>query len=106
MKRANAPAKDPKNKDKDKDENSISGFSKVMIGLLTSIKNVSAAYTRTDGTTIPGYLPNSSFAGADPNYGAPGIGFLLGSQADLRQKAVRNGWLTTDTLQNQLYITS
>jgi len=105
LKRVNAPAKDPKGKD-NPDEKSISGFSKVMIGLLTSIKNVSAAYTRTEGTTIPGYLPNSSFAGEDPNYNAPGIGFLLGSQADLRQKAVRNGWLTTDTLQNQLYITS
>jgi cell surface protein SprA len=30
----------------------------------------------------------------------------LGSQADIRAKAVANGWITTDTLQNQLYTTS
>ncbi|HVS94439.1 MAG TPA: cell surface protein SprA [Mucilaginibacter sp.] len=86
------------------DEDNASGFGKIMLGLLTSIKNLSAAYTRTDGTFIPGYLPNSSFAGEDFNYNAPGLGFLLGSQADLRARAVSHGWLTTDTLQNQLYV--
>ncbi|MFB9842215.1 cell surface protein SprA [Mucilaginibacter ginsenosidivorans] len=87
-----------------KDGEETSGIGKVFLGLLTSIKNLSAAYTRTEGTFIPGYLPNSGFAGEDFNYNAPGIGFLLGSQADIRQKAVSKGWLTTDTLQNQLYL--
>ncbi|HEY4197479.1 MAG TPA: cell surface protein SprA, partial [Mucilaginibacter sp.] len=81
-----------------------SSFGKVMLGLLTSVKSLSMAYTRTDGTFIPGYLPGSNLAGEDFNYNAPGIGFLLGSQADLRQRAVTNGWITTDTLQNQLYV--
>jgi cell surface protein SprA len=81
-----------------------SAFGKVLIGLLTSVKNLSAAYSRTNGTFLPGYLPNNSYFGEDFNYNAPGIGFLLGSQADIRQKAVTNGWLTTDTLQNQLYV--
>jgi cell surface protein SprA len=85
-----------------KDEGS--GFGKVLIGLLTSVKNLSAAYSRTDGTFLPGYLPNNSYFGEDFNYNAPGIGFLLGSQSDIRQKAVTHGWLTTDTLQNQLYV--
>ena len=67
---------------------------------------MSVAYTRTDGTFLPGYLPNSNFLGEDFNYNAPGIGFLLGSQADIRQRAVTNGWITTDTLQNQLYVKS
>lgn len=91
-----------RNANNPKDEGS--GFGKVMIGLLTSIKSLSAAYTRTDGTFLPGYLPNTSYFGQDFNYNAPGIGFLLGSQADIRQKAVTHGWLTTDTLQNQLYV--
>ena len=90
--------------DKNKKDDDGSSLGKVLIGLLTSVKNVSAAYTRTEGTFLPGYLPNSSFAGEDFNYNAPGIGFLLGSQADVRQKAVTNGWITTDTLQNQLYV--
>jgi cell surface protein SprA len=81
-----------------------SSFGKVLLGLLTSVKSLSMAYTRTDGTFLPGYLPGSNLAGEDFNYNAPGIGFLLGSQADLRQRAVTNGWITTDTLQNQLYV--
>ncbi|MFI5160059.1 MAG: cell surface protein SprA [Sphingobacteriales bacterium] len=81
-----------------------SGLSKFLVGLLTSVKSLGGSYSRTDGTFLPGYLPNSGLAGEDLNYNAPGIGFLLGSQADLRQKAATNGWLTTDTLQNQLYV--
>jgi cell surface protein SprA len=76
---------------------------KILVGLLTSIKNIGATYTRSEGTYLPGYLPTTSFGGQDFSYNAPGIGFLLGSQADIRPRAVANGWLSTDTLQNQLY---
>lgn len=77
--------------------------SNFLINLLTSIKSVSATYTQTRGTFIPGYLPQSTFAGQDFTYNSPGIGFLLGSQADLRSRALANGWISTDTLQNQQY---
>jgi cell surface protein SprA len=77
-----------------------------LLGLLTSIKNISGTYTRSDGTFLPGYLPRSNFLGEDLSYNAPGIGFLLGSQADLRQTALTHGWISTDTLQNQLYVTT
>ncbi|MGZ3820707.1 MAG: T9SS outer membrane translocon Sov/SprA, partial [Mucilaginibacter sp.] len=80
------------------------GLGKTLIGLLTSIKNVSVAYSRSEGTFLPGYLPGTNFLGEDFNYNAPGIGFLLGSQADIRQKAITHGWITMDTLQNQLYV--
>jgi cell surface protein SprA len=83
-----------------------SGLKKVMIGLLTSIKTVTGSYTRNEGTTLPGYLPKSNLFGQDLDYSAPGLGFLLGSQADIRPRALRNGWLSTDTLQNQLYTTT
>ncbi len=76
------------------------------INLLTSVKNISGTYTRTQGTFIPGYLPQSNFLGEDLTYNSPGIGFLLGSQADLRQTALSHGWISTDTLQNQLYVTT
>jgi hypothetical protein len=50
-------------------------------------------------------LPQSNFFGQDFTYDSPGIGFLLGSQADLRNKAdSQRGWITTDTLQNQPYV--
>ncbi len=79
---------------------------KFWIGLLTSIKNISGTWTRTDGTFIPGYLPSSNFLGEDLNYGSPGLGFLLGSQSDLRATAIAHGWISTDTLQDQLYVTT
>jgi len=77
-----------------------------LAGLLTSIKNVNLAYTRTDGTFLPGYLPQTNALGYDFDYDAPGWGFVLGSQKDIRQRAAMEGWITTDTVQNQLYINS
>lgn len=83
-----------------------SGMEKLLITLATTIKTLSATYTKTQGTFIPGYLPESNFLGEDFNYRAPGLGFLLGSQADLRATAIARGWLSTDTLQNQPYVTT
>ncbi|MEO7215843.1 cell surface protein SprA [Mucilaginibacter sp.] len=85
------------------DKGGVAGF---FLGILTSVKNVSGTYTRTEGTFLPGYLPQSNFFGQDFSYDSPGIGFLLGSQADLRNKAIERGWITTDTLQNQPYVTT
>ncbi|MXV51753.1 cell surface protein SprA [Pedobacter sp. HMF7647] len=88
------------------DPNQKPGFAGVMVGLLTSLKNISGAYTKTQGTFLPGYLPQTNILGYDFDANAPGWGFLFGSQADLRNRAVSNGWITTDTLQNQFYITT
>lgn len=77
-----------------------------LINMLTSLKNVSGAYTRTQGTFLPGYLPKTNFFGQDYNTGAPGYDFLLGSQNDIRGRALQGGWITRDSLLNQLYITT
>ena len=82
------------------------GFASFMFGLLTSIKDINGAYTRVESTLLPGYLPQTSLLGYDFEQQAPGWRFLLGSQADLRPVAAANGWITTDTLLNQLYMTS
>jgi cell surface protein SprA len=89
-----------------KGNNDKGGVGSFFLGILTSIKNLSGTYTRTEGTFLPGYLPQSNFFGQDFSYDSPGIGFLLGSQADLRNKAIERGWITTDTLQNQPYVTT
>lgn len=81
-------------------------LSKTLINILTSVKTVSASYIKNDGTFLPGYLPQSQYFGTDLNANAPGLDFILGSQNDIRFKALSNGWLTQDTLQNQLYKTS
>jgi len=80
--------------------------SRAVVNLLTSIKNVTGAYTKTEGTFLPGYLPKTNILGYDFDTDAPGWGFIFGSQKDIRGKAVTQGWITNDTLQNQLYITT
>ncbi len=76
----------------------------ILLGILTGVKTINASFKRTDATFLPGYLPQSNLGGYDFNYNAPGINFLLGSQSDLRSKAVAGHWLSTDSLQNQLYV--
>jgi len=77
---------------------------KILLGLLTSLKTLNAAYTQTKGIYLPGYLPTTSYLGIDKLNGAPGLGFVFGSQADIRAQALAEGWITTDTLQSQLYV--
>ncbi len=61
-----------------------------LIGVLTSVKNVQVNYTETAGTILPGYLPGLGFFGSSK----PSLGFVFGSQADVRYEAAKNGWLT------------
>lgn len=83
-----------------------SGFVDYLVGLLTSVKDVNGAYTRVESSFLPGYLPITNSLGYDFDYQAPGWQFLLGSQQDIRFKAANAGWITRDSLQNQLYMTS
>lgn len=75
-----------------------------VLKVLLSFKNIGGSYTKNEGTFLPGYLPRTKILGYDFDASAPGIGFLLGSQNDIRGKALANGWITTDILQNQLYV--
>jgi cell surface protein SprA len=79
-------------------------LSSALIGLLTTVKNVNVAFTQTRGTFMPGYLPTTNYFGIDNVTGAPGLGFVFGSQRDIRLLAANNGWITTDANQEQLYI--
>ncbi|RZL63530.1 MAG: cell surface protein SprA, partial [Pedobacter sp.] len=83
---------------------STTSFADVMVGIITSVKNINVAFTQTKGTFLPGYLPKTKYFGIDDATGAPGLGFVFGSQRDIRDMAYGNGWLTTDELQTQLYI--
>ncbi|WP_370519341.1 cell surface protein SprA [Flavobacterium sp. 9AF] len=62
-----------------------------LIGVVTSVKNIQANYTQTSGTVLPGYLPGLGFFGSSK----PSLGFVFGSQSDVRYEAARQGWLTT-----------
>ena len=64
----------------------VDGF----IGVLTSIKNIQMNYTYNSGTVLPGYTPSVGFLGSS----RPSLGFIFGSQADVRYEAAKRGWLT------------
>lgn len=77
------------------------GFLKILM----SFKRASLSYTEGNGIYMPGFIPEPSLIGNNWDLNAPGLGFVFGSQADIRGEAVRNGWLTTDTLLNSAYVT-
>ncbi|MCA5003955.1 T9SS outer membrane translocon Sov/SprA [Sphingobacterium bovistauri] len=82
--------------------NSI-GVKDFLIRLLLQFKSINAAYTKVEGTYLPGYLPNSNMLGYSFSQNAPGWDFILGSQTDILNRARDNNWLATDTIQNNVY---
>ena len=70
--------------------NNSSPFYDGMIGILTSVKNIQVNYTKNSGTVLPGYTPGVGFFGT----AKPSLGFVFGSQDDVRYEAAKNGWLT------------
>lgn len=62
-----------------------------LIGLITSVKTIQTTFVQNEGTVLPGYLPGLGFFGSSK----PTLGFVFGSQADVRYEAARNGWLTS-----------
>lgn len=75
-----------------------------LIGVLTSVKNLQVNYTENRGTTLPGYTQGLGFFGSTK----PTLGFIFGSQDDIRYEAAKNGWLTNypDFNQNFTQVTS
>ncbi|MCK5781642.1 MAG: cell surface protein SprA [Flavobacteriales bacterium] len=84
---------------------SSSSFWDVPIDLVTMLKDITMSYSENNGTFLPGYLPEVGFFGQQDYNGsmAPSLGFMFGDQVDIRQTAVMNGWLTTDTRLNNAY---
>jgi cell surface protein SprA len=91
-------ARTPKRAIKSKGKKSIKEkILKATHGLLTSVKTLRMSYTENNGTQLPGYIPTVGFLGRDRYAGgvAPTLGFVFGSQVDLRQRALENNWLVT-----------
>jgi cell surface protein SprA len=63
---------------------------KSIADVLSTLKRVQFTYTENNGKVLPGYLPTLGFGGTLQ----PTPGFTIGSQADVRYEAARNGWLT------------
>jgi cell surface protein SprA len=71
--------------------------------VLLTVRGINFSYIRQEATILPGFLPTPRFFGLSPE-NAPGIGFVLGSQAhDIAYKAAANGWLSPSTVQNTAF---
>lgn len=67
------------------------------------VRNVSANYSRGNGTTLPGYMGIPNLFGIDFTDNSPGFLFVFGGQPDIQTIAASNHWLTTDSLMNTAY---
>jgi cell surface protein SprA len=70
-----------------------------LIGIATSVKNIQVNYTDNRGTVLPGYTPGLGFFGSSK----PTLGFIFGSQDDVRFEAAKSGYLTNYPEFNQNY---
>ncbi len=62
-----------------------------LVDILTMVKRGTVNYTESRGTVLPGYTRSVGFIGTSK----PTLGFVFGSQADVRFDAARRGFLTT-----------
>ncbi len=88
-----------------KNKSVASEVGQTFYNVLTSVKKARINYSENNGTYLPGYVPQIGFLGRD-NYGgslAPTFGFVFGSQVDIRQKAVENGWLLSRDANDPYY---
>jgi cell surface protein SprA len=105
-----APKK-PKDKNdktkKDSTEKKETTMSKILENaakFLMMLKNVSVTYTETNGTILPGFTKSSEYIGRDWKSGTPTLGFLFGSQQDVRGLMVERGALTRDSSFNNAFV--
>jgi cell surface protein SprA len=81
------------------------------IRMLMGVRNFSLNYTESNGTRLPGFQRTPQALGMDwdfdtPGYGAPGLGFVFGSQEDIRGEALRGNWITDNPRLNNAYVTN
>ena len=67
-------------------------FTKILLRTLMSVRNITFNYDRTEGTVLPGFMPEVFLFGLDKNFSNPGLGFVLGGQdAGIRNRLAGNG---------------
>ncbi len=110
------PPKDPKDpnrpmpdslKTKKDPPKILDGIGITLSRLIICVKNASFTYNETNGTTLPGYRPQTDYMGMD--WGermAPGWDFIFGSQNDIRYRARDNNWLSQSDIVSGQYLTA
>ncbi len=85
-------------------ENPLVFITENSVRMLLGLKNLSATYSVTSSTMLPGFMPETDLFGVnlDNFYGSPGLPFVLGWQdTDFGHTAYDNGWLTNYEFFNQ-----
>ncbi|MFS4455882.1 cell surface protein SprA [Maribacter sp. 2304DJ31-5] len=86
--------------DREKEVKKTSGLFNTVVDVLTMVKRLNITYNENNGTVLPGYTQSVGFIGT----ARPTLGFVFGSQSDVRFEAARNGWLTTFPEFNEQFI--
>ncbi|GAB1308142.1 cell surface protein SprA [Urechidicola sp. KH5] len=108
------PAKEKKTGEKDEEGNHImetipaktkkgNKAGKAAMDFLMMVKRARVTYTERNGILMGGFIPETGFLGRDNFSGgaAPTFGFVFGSQIDIRNQALQNGWLITRNINYQ-----
>jgi cell surface protein SprA len=113
--------KDDKTKKEEEEESDPFYFLKVItsevLRVIFSIQSVDLTYGQNNSTLLPGFLPQTDNFGLDFRYTdtatmmaspviPPTVGFILGSQRDIRGVAGENGWITRDTTLSNYFATN
>ena len=86
--------------DQEKIKGKTSDMFNTVVDIVTMVKRLNFNYSENNGTVLPGYTQSVGFIGT----ARPTIGFVFGSQADVRFEAARNGWLTGFEQFNEQFI--
>ena len=84
----------------DKGPRKTSKLFNTAVDIVTMVKRLNVNYNENNGTVLPGYTQSIGFIGT----ARPSVGFVFGSQSDVRFEAARKGWLTTFDEFNEQYI--
>ncbi len=86
--------------EEEKEKKKTSALFNTVVDVVTMIKRLNINYNESNGTVLPGYTQSIGFIGTS----RPSLGFVFGSQSDIRFEAARNGWLTTFPEFNEQFI--
>ncbi|MBX3240028.1 MAG: cell surface protein SprA [Chitinophagaceae bacterium] len=100
----NNPADTTKNK---RDPNELPELSPILKGigkLVTSVKRINVSYTEGATSFVPGFMDSTKYLGQNWGSMAPGLPFIFGKQPDINwlDRAAGKGWMSRDSLQNNL----
>lgn len=88
------------NKNKSSKNNSVGNkIFNTVVDVFGSVKRINVSYSENNGKVLPGYTPSIGFIGTLK----PSVGFVFGSQADVRYEAARRGYLTEFAEFNQQF---